>query len=430
MASHDSLTVDCNRRVSASELPGYGEKKIGFKRSLCLVINNVMGPAMVALPLLNQQAGWFPCVFVTSLCCVCAAFSSTMLCEALQCIPGNETWDGVNPRTGQRYEFCDAVDYFWGTSLRRIVRIFFNVSLQAQNIAAMVVSCQVLDDFFRDAVGICWGVKYGSWPVEVTTRCLADHETSAITIGFLSCMAICIPFGFLNLEQNIGFQIFSAVCLIVLVAEFLCQFTIMGPEQGHALIPSRTPFATASQEKTLGVILFSYCFASTCPSWVNEKSHKVSCNQVIWLSAVVGLILKVVVGLFGAWAYELAHRRNQHDAQNILLVMDHTGGGVISVAAAYLFNFTTLIPGIPVINVIVRYNLISSGRFGPAVASFLAVVVPWLITMFLYRTALFVDILNWAAMLCMGPVNFVVPPLLYVSAIKQRTSRRSRQAWR
>jgi len=396
---------------------GYGSKTIGTKSSICLIVNNIMGPAMVALPFLSQRAGWLPLIFVNTACCLCSGLSSAMLCEALQRIPGNFFFTGKNPETRQRYEFCDAVKYYWGKNWCFAIRILFNISLQAQNIPAMVVSCQVLDDFFQQIFHHVYGIRYDVFPPQVGI-CHHSHEF-VITLGLISCMLICIPFGCLNLDQNKQFQNVSFVCLVLLTVEFLVQFIVIGPHQGRPLEPSRTPLATDNQAKTLGVILFSWCFPSTLPSWVNEKGPGVKVTFVVWISVVFGWACKVAVALLGAWSYELLTLKNHEEAQNILLVMNHVSKQTITRVSAYLFNFTTLIPGIPVIAVIVRYNLLSSGGFGKVSASFLGVVLPWIVTVLLYRTALFVDILNWAAMLCMGPVNFIIPPLIFLSAVRR-----------
>lgn len=397
---------------------GYGSKTIGLKSSLCLIINNIMGPAMVALPYLTQRAGWLPVLLVNAICCVCSGLSSAMLCEALQRIPGNFFFLGTNPETGQRYEFCDAVTFYWGKRWSVFIRVLFNISLQAQNIPAMVVSCQVLDDLFREVFGHCFGLNFGIFPPEFD-QC-QEKDKFIITFGVVSCMLICIPFGCLNLDQNITFQNISFLCLAVLVAEFLVQFTFIGPlTQDLPLMPSRTPLATVDQAKTLGVVLFSWCFPSTLPSWINEKSPRVRVNRVLWISCIFSFFCKFLVALLGAWAYDLLHRKNQTDSQNILLVMDHERAQWTTKLSAYLFNFTTLIPGIPVIAVVVRYNLLSSGACGKWSASFFGVVLPWVLTVLLFRTSLFVTALNWAAMLCMGPVNFIVPPLVFLSAVRR-----------
>ena len=59
---------------------------------------------------------------------------------------------------------------------------------------------------------------------------------------------------------------------------------------------------------------------------------------------------------------------------------------------AYFWNISTLIPGIPVLAIMVRYNLMNSGVVGPKLAFFFGVVAPWLVTMFCYQASMLVSI--------------------------------------
>eukprot|EP01047_Picozoa_sp_COSAG01_P006238 COSAG01_NODE_225_length_21277_cov_71.340023_21_plen_192_part_00 len=141
-----------------------------------------------------------------------------------------------------------------------------------------------------------------------------------------------------------------------------------------------------------------------------------------------------------------------------------------------LWSISTLIPGIPVLAIMVRYNLLNSGTVGPKAvqciliclpacttpppapstplatvrgresaqtvccvpvppvppvppppppptmhhqASFLGVVAPWLVTMFCYQGSLLVSFCNWSALLTIGTVNLVVPLAVYREALRR-----------
>jgi amino acid permease len=47
----------------------------------------------VLLPLLNQQAGWLTPTVAMVVVYVLSSFAATMLCEAMQRIPGNFTFE-------------------------------------------------------------------------------------------------------------------------------------------------------------------------------------------------------------------------------------------------------------------------------------------------------------------------------------------------
>jgi len=72
---------------------GFGHKSITMAGSFCLNLNNCMGPAMVLLPLVYQQAGWFSPTIVLCLVFALSSFNATMLCEAMQRIPKNFNFD-------------------------------------------------------------------------------------------------------------------------------------------------------------------------------------------------------------------------------------------------------------------------------------------------------------------------------------------------
>ena len=120
-----------------------GAKTIGTLGSLVLMINNIMGPGMVALPFVFQSSGWAPATFALGVCGVFSALAGTMLCEAMQRIPGNRAYGTALTR----YEYCDVVRHYWGAGWQQVSHVFFNGSMQASNIAAMVVCAQQFDDF-------------------------------------------------------------------------------------------------------------------------------------------------------------------------------------------------------------------------------------------------------------------------------------------
>jgi len=45
--------------LAKEEDSGFGDKSIGFGGGFCLLLNNITGPGLVALPALYQHAGWF-----------------------------------------------------------------------------------------------------------------------------------------------------------------------------------------------------------------------------------------------------------------------------------------------------------------------------------------------------------------------------------
>eukprot|EP00051_Salpingoeca_urceolata_P015051 m.192814 g.192814 ORF g.192814 m.192814 type:complete len:563 (+) comp18276_c0_seq1:459-2147(+) len=429
---------------------GFGEKDITFWGSFCLNVNNCMGPAMVIFPLLCQQAGWVTPIVAMILVYVLSSLAATMLCEAMQRIPGNFNFE-------HRYEFASVVQHYWGRRAYWVFQVFYNISLQATNIAAMIISAQVVDKFVGHVAGHSYGLNYQQWPPRfistsgdpdapwcrdalVQGHCPSGKEiTFVITIGFIVSMAVCIPFGYLNLDDNMWFQWFSLVGLLGFTFEFFGQFIYNLNKEDSFCIENandnstcftshngvdRTPAFVASvqgQSQVVGVAVFAYAYIVTIPSWVNEKKHHVNVNRAVWIPASVGLVLKIAVGLLGGWAYMLVQPDGtaRPESSDILNILTAKGQPEVTRYSAYLWDITTLIPGIPVLAIMVRYNLLAGNVCGKFWSFFWAVVAPWIITAFCYESNELLTLVNWIALLVQGYINFVIPALLYAHALKK-----------
>ena len=93
----------------------------------------------------------------------------------------------------------------------------------------------------------------------------------------------------------------------------------------------------------------------------------------------------------------------------------------------YVFPIVANLTSIPVNSIFQRLNLTSQGvhRY---LASFLAVVLPWLIAMPLYYGQGYLDLALWSGVLVTSTVNFIIPPALYIIAIRSWNRSRSTAA--
>eukprot|EP00039_Didymoeca_costata_P020335 m.340903 g.340903 ORF g.340903 m.340903 type:complete len:559 (+) comp19629_c0_seq1:222-1898(+) len=436
---------------------GFGDKSITWAGSFCLNLNNCMGPAMVLLPLTMQQAGWVtPCIALVVVY-VLSSFAATMLCEAMQRIPGNHDFR-------HRYEFATTVQHYWGRRSYILFQIFYNLSMQASNVAAMIISADVVDKFFAKLGGRSYALDFEHWKFVRSTG-VADYQWCehgymvdgvcepegqlkwVLSVGYLICMAICIPFGYLNLDDNMWFQWLSFAGLVGLTAAFYFIWIfkmheddrICAEPQGNCTFApgaspnaynfshnglDRTPAFSASlqgQAQVLGISVFAYAYVVTIPSWVNEKKPNVNVNSAIWWPATAGLFMKLMAGLFGAWAYQLVteasdgHRvpRTNPDATDILNLLMLKDQSAFSQYAAYIWDITTLIPGIPVLAIMIRYNLLNGNVCGQFWSFFWGVVFPWIVTAFCYQQDMLNSLCNWIAIIVQGYINFVIPAMLY-----------------
>ncbi|CAI5998557.1 unnamed protein product [Closterium sp. NIES-64] len=484
---------------------GFGDKTITFWGSCVLNFNNITGPAVVVLPLLYAQAGWFLPTAGLTLMWLFSSFAATMMCEAQQRIPGNKGF-------ARRFEYCTLVRHYFGDRWYALAQIGFNAGLLASNIASMIVTSQVLDSVVYRLAGTSYGMDYGQWPPAFIeslatggaggnvcawgTTSSGDCNRSVISLGFVLAMAVCIPFARLNLDDNMGFQFVLAMAVCIpfarlnlddnmgfqfvlamavcipfarlnlddnmgfqwlsmlaqllfsfeFAAQFLSNLLPGSPNYCAGNGPGRTPFLGLDISQVLGVCVFAYSYVSTIPSWANEKKPGVNVNRAIWLPASVGCALNILLGLLGAWAYKLVDDAGHpfKGTDNMLNMLDGqadaaTACGHPHVAPAtefsvYMWGFFGYIPGIPILAIMVRYNLQASGLFSDSAAFFWAVVAPWLLTAFFYQaqasglfsdsaaffwavvapwllTAFFyqaqvlVQLCNWVAIICQGFIN-------------------------
>jgi len=390
---------------------------------MCLNLNNCMGPAMVTLPLIVQRAGWLTPALALTVVCVLSSFAATMLCEATQRIPGN---GGL----AARWEYVSIVRHYYGERWYAFTAVLFNTSLQASNVAAMVVSAQVVDAFFIAILGHSYAARYDVWPPRWVTPA-EQHPGSGgdpfgtvwvISGGYALSMAICIPFGFLNLDENMWFQWFSLCGLLLFTTEFIGQFgyNISGASgQGSDVGFSLTPLFIndiSGQLPVVGLAVFAFSYVVTIPSWLNEKKPSVDVNKAVWWPALFGWALKLAVGMMGSWAFRLTDVRG---ADNILNLLGSSTEPRVTRYSAYMWNVTTMIPGIPVLAIMIRYNLLNSQVCGARMSFFLGVVAPWVFVAFVYQQGWLVHFCNWAAILCQSFVNLLLPVIVYRTSLQR-----------
>ena len=86
-------------------------------------------------------------------------------------------------------------------------------------------------------------------------------DSWVMSIGFACTMLVVVPLSFLNLDDNIGVQIVSFMCLLAITIEWIWQFRSMGLERGD-------PPAVGDEFSNLfGNVLFNFAFVLTIPSW-------------------------------------------------------------------------------------------------------------------------------------------------------------------
>merc|ERR1719433_1059958 len=150
---------------------------------------------------------------------------------------------------------------------------------------------------------------------------------------------------------------------------------------------------------------------------------------MLWQSLGFATVFRIVFGLFGASAYPLLRgdalpkkygvNRQKKGAANILNSLGLPCNWTITQYSSFLWDVSTLIPGIPVVAVVMKYNLVNGGILSPRNAFLFAVIFPWVVTAFCYESSALASMCAWAGLCVQGYINFAVPVYLYIKSLQR-----------
>eukprot|EP01079_Euglenida_sp_SAG-EU17-18_P001778 gene1778-2916_t len=303
-----------------------------------------------------------------------------------------------------------------------------------------------------------------------------------ISIGFVVLLLLCIPLGYINLEDNMFVQVGAFLVMAVFIQFMWMAYGVYLIEEKDLLLPKYQPKlpapASANMASQLGQIFFNYAFVITVPSWVNEMKPGVSVNKSIWWSLTFGIFSFVGIGFLAGYftsvscqiqlpAFQMLMRHrwalynNCGETDDLLAKLSDTGiffdtkkpdpdqqylhhkvSAIACMAldtlhaptyrllhqywdastkvATFLFPWAALVSGIPIMSIIIRYNLLEANICGKAVANFWAVLFPWAAALALYAGDFLDFLTNWGGNLCVVPLNFILPCILWILARKER----------
>ncbi|GAB5368047.1 hypothetical protein AAMO2058_001284300 [Amorphochlora amoebiformis] len=380
---------------------GFGGKTIDTLGSYVLLINNITGPGLVVLPLAYQQSGWIVSSTLLILLGVVSAVCSDMLVEAMSHVPGNSRFEG-------RVEFTYLARRTFSRGGFYTVLCLFFLSLVSGIISSVVESGQVIDRALLEAGNSCALELYP----DAGFICMNSHEDGdedsifgsryVISVGYLVILTLSIPLGLMNLDDNIIVQIISFIGLVIVIIVWTIFFI------HHGLDLSICP-PVGESTAAMGFLFFNYSYIITIPSWVNEKRPEVPLRSTIWNTAFVGLVMFAVVGLLGSMGH------NYGAGADLLSYMLKHHIPTYARVITYFFPMFALVTSIPVFSIIMRYNLLENKICGKFQANFWSVVFPWLLSLFFYGGNTINYMLNWTGIITVGPLNFIVPVLLYLA---------------
>lgn len=394
----------------AKKQDGFGAKSIGFFGSMCLLCNNICSAGMVQIPGVFQSAGWlFPTIIfiITSLL---ATYSSLFLCKTVAWMRGNRHFQ-------RRVEFSGLAQVLFPKPLYLFTVCVLIFSFMSNNIAAIVVSAQVMDStLIAIAHKTCALVVLagaGNTSAHGPFTCLSEIEGEisdspfgndyVISIGFLVVMAAVVPLGYLNLDENMWVQVGGIVLLAACVFVWMAQFIDFG------LYADRMPVvATGGFDVVLSSVVFNYGYVATVPSWLNEKGPRVSIFWSNIVAVVFATFLYFILGFFGG----LGLPANGSDILS-LIDGDHNSW-TISKIGTYVFPIANLMSSIPVFSILIRYNLINSGLCKKHVANVFSVLLPWVLALFFYAGNQLSLLMGWSAAIFFVLLNFVIPLYMFI----------------
>eukprot|EP01061_Rhynchopus_euleeides_P012049 TRINITY_DN21650_c0_g1_i1.p1 TRINITY_DN21650_c0_g1~~TRINITY_DN21650_c0_g1_i1.p1 ORF type:complete len:705 (+),score=331.19 TRINITY_DN21650_c0_g1_i1:687-2801(+) len=415
----------------------FGDKTIGMLPGLALNLNNVTGPGMVQMPQVAATGGIIPTVLMVLVSWVLSSCSSTMMLESIKMMPGNSKFE-------QRIEFTTLAKHFFRGKLQwayYLTLFIFMLSFQTTLIASVIESSQTTDSCFIEIFGKSCALQFhDNESIEVNGstsfgfRCVDGGASTSdspfgdnayvISLGFVFVAALALPLGYWNLDDNIGVQVVACGLLCLIVMEWLIQSFAHGlvfdptDEQTANEGYGGVPVAQSNLDDVFGIVLFNYAFVTTLPSWVNEKKVGVPINKTVWSATAVGTAMFILCGIICAAGYDFT---GDSDLLSIFTNKNTMGVSVLTRIMSYTFPFAALVSGIPILSIIIRYNLLENNVCGTMWANFWGGVFPWIMSIALYTGSGLNTVTKWSGLLIIVPLNFVLPVYFYIRALQDST---------
>ncbi|KAI8328070.1 hypothetical protein BD560DRAFT_417469 [Blakeslea trispora] len=376
-------------------------KGIGSFGSTALLVSSLTGPGLSTIPALYQSAGWVIPVLVFIIIAFLSGCSALFVCEALSNIRGNERFQA-------KVELTTIAQVYLGRKYHYFFQIMLFLALQAVNIASIIISTQTFDNMIITIFkGTCGAALYpGGWVCVGGESGISGNSplpsTSffLFTFGFILSAIMIIPLGFFSLVENIVFQMMSFTVLTIVLIVWIVGFGQSG------LNTDLLPATASNASMVLGIAIFNYSFITTIPSWVNSLRPDVNIHRCLWVSIVISTIFYILLGVFGAMAYEM-------EASSDILAILSAHGSIASKVMAYLFPVCALVTSIPVFSIVIRSNLLRGEICNHKWAIFWSNLFPWIVCIPLQTTDYVNQIQNWSSLFFQSTCNFVLPFILY-----------------
>jgi len=382
----------------------FGKKTIGYMGGFALLINNMIGPGIVAVPLIITNGGNFlPCLAI-AIVGILACLASSMMCECMRHVPGNENFRG-------RVEFIAVIDHFLGDRWAFVSVMFLCGSIITLNMASLIVAANQFDNLFMGLLGQTCGFEFTAFEV----LCTSTSETDAaftqpfvFTFGYLVALCISLPLSMMNLDDNVNVQIVALFVIMGILLFWILELLPASFTQLFDGVNDVPNFWGSTHSAIIGSVLSNFPFVTTVPSWCNERKAEVSINKVLWGSVTICVSIYVIFGLVAANSLS-GQVSNQ---VNFLSALAGQNPGIIGQVCLQVFPFLAALLGVPVMVVVGRYNLMQADVVTKdSVANFIVYGIPFIACLAIGSKLQF--IINWGSLFFVGISNFVIPFLVF-----------------
>ena len=429
-------------------------KTIGYFGSFVLLLNNTMGPAMMGLPQVFQDAGVIPTTVAIVVIGVMSSLTSGFLSNSISLLPGNGNFD-------QEISFAMAFKLIIGKNWFHFAETMFLISCMVQACASLIETAQSLDGFIASfLIGrtyaleilpqpriVSWSAAscvfdngsagssaptvnannynvYGRLLAEASlSECTPFHNSGSLvlTLGFVVTTMLFMPFGRGHLKEALMVQIISFVMFFILAGKFMFEFADrIDFDQPDSL--NQVQWMGGKYSQLAGIVLFNFAFSLAVPSWLIEKKKAVNASKVIGSNVALSIMIYIAFGLAGALAFKEC-------GSNILVLLSSGKVSRSTNLSAALFSIFMLGSGVPIFCIIIKTTLYNSQTCNAKWSVFFGAVMPYMLSWTLYQGALLTTVMTWTGLSVNGLVAFILPLVLahyaFSNYISSRASSRS-----
>ncbi len=385
-----------------------GGPTLGFWSSMVLLVNNITGPGMLALPLAFSRGGVLLTVMALLFYAIIGGAAAIFAAAAISRVPPH-----IRAAHGGRLEFCPLVSHYLNGRYELPTQLLYHFSLQVKTIASIIVSAQVMDKLCVWATGSVHALQLSPSLsiVSDTAANMIPFESAGpilISSGYIISAVFFLPLGFFNMDENIIFQWGAAIIMAGVLAMFGVHFSAAD------MAAADLPWGVGpSVMVSIGIVMFCFTFTDTVPSWYNEKKPSVPTAKTLSYATGISTAIYIFMGLLGALAYPAIQ------TGNVLELLADKRSSLLVQLSTYLFSLSTIGLGIPIFCIIMRYNLYVGRVTSAGWARFWGALFPWLVSFILYQGTGYVRFVNWSSLLVTSLTNFVLPAYIYLIAVRR-----------